>query len=187
MIYKALIFLEKELHDYFETNYERDVAMTYVVSQDGNTDPQNDNSVLLTLISIEEEKALKSQSPYVKGVNGSSIKVNPEIKLNLQILFTANFKDYKEAIKSLSGVLRFFQGRNVFDHQNSPALDPGIDKLILELITPSFEQLNHMWGYLGAKYMPSVMYKVRMLTIQESKALESVEGVAGINKDFSAS
>ena len=187
MIYKALTFLEKELSHYIETEYEREVAMTYVVSQEGSTDPKEDDSILLTLINIEEEKILKSQSPYIKKINGSSVKINPEIKLNLQILFTANFKDYKEAIKSLSGVFRFFQANNVFDHQNSPALDPEIDKLILELITPSFEQLNHMWGFLGAKYMPSVMYKVRMLTIQESKVIESVEGVAGINKDFSAS
>ena len=29
-------------------------------------------------------------------------------------------------------------------------------------------QQNHLWGALGAKYLPSVIYKVRMIVIQEA-------------------
>lgn len=185
MIYKALTFLQETLNEYLESAYERSVSLTYVLAQDGTTDSKHDDSILLTLINIEEEKVLKSQTPYVKALNGSTVKMNPEIKLNLHILFTANFIDYKEAIKSLSGVLRFFQSKNVFDHQNSPSLDAEIDRLIIELKTPTLEQLNNLWGYLGAKYMPSVIYKVRMITIQDGSVLESVESVAGIESDIS--
>lgn len=189
MIDKTLTFLLNALNDYFETSDEPKVVLSNIVAQDGSADHLPGNSILLTLVNVEEEKVLKSQTPYIKESNGSISKINPEIKINLSVLFSANFshKNYDQALKYLSGILRFFQARNVFDHQNSPTLDPEIDKLILELITPSFEQLNHMWGFLGAKYMPSVMYKVRMLTIQESKVIESVEGVAGINKEFSGS
>ena len=43
-----------------------------------------------------------------------------------------------------------------------------IEKLIVEMISLTFEQQNHMWGTLGAKYLPSVLYKVRMLVVQRS-------------------
>ena len=48
----------------------------------------------------------------------------------------------------------------------------------MELVSPTFEQQNHIWGGMGAKYLPSVLYKVRMLVYRET--LES-EG-AGLVK-----
>ncbi len=182
-------FLLNEVNNHLKASTENKVFLSNIVAQDGSIDHLPENTILLTLVNIEEEKAMKSQSPYIKKSNGSALKINPEIKLNLYMLFSANFSqnNYEQALKFLSMVVSFFQARNVFDHQNSPALDMEIDKLILELVTPSFEQLNHMWGYLGAKYMPSVVYKLRMVTIQEGKVIESVEGVAGINKELSGS
>ena len=94
MINKALTFLLNELNNYFETSNERKVVLANIVNQDGLTDPRHDDSILLTLVNIEEEKALKSQTPYIREPNGSALKINPEIKLNLQILFSANFKNY---------------------------------------------------------------------------------------------
>ncbi len=47
--------------------------------------------------------------------------------------------------------------------------------------TPGFEKMNHLWGYLGAKYLPSVMYKVRMITIQEARATDEQSPVSGMN------
>jgi hypothetical protein len=32
----------------------------------------------------------------------------------------------------------------------------------------NFEQMNHLWGILGGKYIPSVLYKLRLIPIQES-------------------
>jgi hypothetical protein len=60
-------------------------------------------------------------------------------------------------------------------------LDPGIIKLIVELYTLNFEQQNHLWGFLGAKYMPSVMYKARLLSIQEAHAADDQPPIRIIN------
>ena len=38
------------------------------------------------------------------------------------------------------------------------------------MYTLNFEQINHLWSILGAKYLPSVLYKVRQLTIEEDTA-----------------
>ena len=41
-----------------------------------------------------------------------------------------------------------------------------------ELYTLTFEQINHLWGSLGGKQSPFVMYKVRLVKIQSSIAEE---------------
>ena len=47
-------------------------------------------------------------------------------------------------------------------------MDPRIGKLIFELESLGADKLNNIWTTLGAKYMPSVVYKVRMLTFDDS-------------------
>ena len=46
-------------------------------------------------------------------------------------------------------------------------MDSRILKLIVELHSLNFEQINHMWSTLGGKYLPSVMYKIRQVTLDE--------------------
>jgi hypothetical protein len=35
------------------------------------------------------------------------------------------------------------------------------------MVSLNAEQINHLWAVLGGKYFPSVLYKVRMLTIED--------------------
>jgi hypothetical protein len=35
------------------------------------------------------------------------------------------------------------------------------------MYTLTFEQINHLWGSLGGRQIPFVMYKVRMVAITE--------------------
>ena len=83
------------------------------------------------------------------------------------MLFSANLSLYAESLKRISLVIQFFQYRNVFDGSNSPTLDTRIEKLIADMNTIGFEQLNNLWSVLGGKYMPSVLYKIRLVTIEE--------------------
>jgi hypothetical protein len=50
---------------------------------------------------------------------------------------------------------------------NTPSLDKRIDKLMFEMESLGTERLNNVWATLGAKYMPSVIYKMRMLTFDD--------------------
>ena len=45
-----------------------------------------------------------------------------------------------------------------------------IGKLTVELESLSVEQLNQIWAYLGAKHLPSVAYKIRLVVIQDEFA-----------------
>ena len=42
------------------------------------------------------------------------------------------------------------------------------EKVTMEFVSLSMEQLNQMWSYLGSKYMPSALYKMRLCTIQNT-------------------
>jgi hypothetical protein len=47
-------------------------------------------------------------------------------------------------------------------------------KFTMELFTLSFEQINHLWGSLGGRQMPFVMYKLRLVTISEHAVVREV-------------
>jgi hypothetical protein len=47
-------------------------------------------------------------------------------------------------------------------------------KFTLEMFTLSFEQINHLWGSLGGRQMPFVMYKLRLVSITEHAKLREV-------------
>jgi hypothetical protein len=51
--------------------------------------------------------------------------------------------------------------------------DPDIRKLIVELFSYNFEQLYNFWSVVGTNYLPSVLYKVRLVRFQENAVADS--------------
>jgi len=184
MIDQALIFLGEEINDFISNKDLRyrglEVAMVSdLVDEKGELtfkkrlmSNTGGDFLLLTLINVEEETIGKSQLPYLKHPDQSYDLLNPDIKVNLYMLVSAvSTKDererYTNCLRLLSYAIGFFQFKSVFDKLNAPSLPAQVEKLIVELVSPTFEQQNHIWGGMGAKYMPSVLYKVRMLVYRE--------------------
>jgi hypothetical protein len=91
-----------------------------------------------------------------------------------------------EGLKQLSFVISYFQAKNVFTPDNSPALasyDENIQRLVVELYSYSFEQLYNFWSVVGTKYLPSVLYKVRLLSFQEREFTDSTIPIEKIGID----
>lgn len=163
MIDQTLIFIRDQINNYLmEIIHSKKVTLGHIVNQNGQT---NIGEIGITLINIEEEASLKNKNPYQKIDEQNIAKINPPVYLNLYVLISAYFGDteenYKEALKNLARVIRFFQGKPVFNHQNSPDIDPAIEKILVEMVSLSFEQQNNLWSSLGGKYLPSVIYKIR--------------------------
>lgn len=186
MIDKALDILTHSMRDYLvrlpdlNITSQETIHLEHIVEADGSL-ALPDDSLGLTLVNIEEERVTKAQQGFVTTSEGRVAHANPELKLNLYILIVANFANYKTGLEFLSGAIRFFQSKNVFTPQNTPGIDPAIQKLIVEMYTLSFEKQNHLWGSLGAKYLPSVMYKVRMVSIQEAQAVDDQPPITMVN------
>ncbi|CAL1517143.1 DUF4255 domain-containing protein [Chitinophaga sp. MM2321] len=131
-----------------------------------NNSHGGDENIVISLINIEENRISRDPQNFVR--NGMEIKMkNPAVHLYLTLLFTSvrDTGGYGMALQSIQQAISFFQRKFVFDHTNTPALDAGIEKLILEMVSLNLEQLHQLWAMLGGRYHPSVAYRVRMVTL----------------------
>ncbi|HET9439771.1 MAG TPA: Pvc16 family protein [Longimicrobiales bacterium] len=167
MVDLALVFLTDELNTFIASRMGPGLRadLTRIVDDAGRyvlTEP-----IGVHLIAVEEERAFRAQLPTVTHVNGRDIMQQPELQLNLYVLVAANNTTYRVALGHLALVLTFFQAHSVFTADQYPALDARIAKLTVELMSLSFEQLNQVWAAIGAKQLPSVVYKVRTVVVQD--------------------
>ncbi|MDX2246151.1 MAG: DUF4255 domain-containing protein [Bacteroidia bacterium] len=196
MISKALTLLVRELNDYINTvdidSANRpdvvELGNIALAENSGNTNNGAMEKLVLSLVNIEEEKRLKNSPTYIKNGNQTEY-INPPINLNLYLLFSSSFDNYTTALRRLSQVIEFFQGKYVFTLANSPNSGFSNDaqvagmKLILDIHTLNFEQINDLWGSLGSKQVPFVMYRTRLVMIRRdslSATSPSIEEVSGI-------
>ena len=167
MIDLAINHIAFELNQYLRRSSiagEDIVVLANPVEADGRADQLTANKVILFLAGIERDT--------VPGRNGDThaLARNAPTFLNLYLMVAANFtaRSYPDALKYLSRVIAFFQQHPVFDRNSSPAMDEGIDRLILDMENLDRRELNNIWGMFGGKYMPSVLYRVRMVSIDSN-------------------
>ena len=122
-----------------------------------------EDKVLVTLAAIEEDRISANRDYY----NHDEKKyLAPEVKVNLVLLFSTSHKEYDEKLKALSIVLTFFQTTPFLENAAE-----GIKRLTFELQTLSFEHQSYIWGLFNMKYSPSVVYRVRVVALQDREIL----------------
>jgi hypothetical protein len=186
MIDLALTLLRDELVSYVNhLNDVIDISINNIgMLETADNGASLSESIVITLVNIEEESTLKNQTAVKRPfLNNTAVYENPPVFLNLYVLFTSNFKAYTLALKRLSYVIQFLQRKNSFSSSTSVAannvsvFDPKnlIDlKFTLELYTLTFEQINHLWGSLGGRQIPFVMYKLRLVGITDKTPVREV-------------
>ncbi len=129
--------------------------------------------VIISLINIEENRMSRDPNNYIRKDAAIIIK-NPAVHLNLTLLFTSvrQVGAYGLSLQDLQNVIGFFQRKYVFDHANTPGLNANIERLVLEMVSLNLQQLNEIWSVLGGRYFPSVVYRMRMVTIDSVTDLE---------------
>lgn len=154
------------------------VAIMGNISQTDHVDISNDleNQLVLTLLNVEEESTMKNEPTFTRRSATVVDYHNVPLSLNLFMLFSANYRNYNTALRRIQQVLTFFQGKNQFTPANSPGVVPGLDptadlSITLDLMSLSFEEINHIWGALGGKQLPSVSYRGRLVTLRDRKLL----------------
>jgi hypothetical protein len=177
MMDQVLKFLANQLDSYLQrqqSNNSRNVVLGNVSLIGSNEENGNlNNQVIISLVNVEEDRISRPVNNYVKVAQQNIPQViykNPPVFLNLDILFTAYYSDYQSSLLFLSYIIKFFQYQNVFTTLNAPDLPQQIDEVIFDLKTLSLQDLNNLWGILGSKYIPSVMYKVRLVAISDDFA-----------------
>ena len=184
MIETALLLLRNELTNFLTGKDPANVVIDNIGLLETANGSTLTESIVITLVNIEEESALKNQSSVKRPFVKSAVYQNPPIYLNLYVLFTCNFSGdhYQLALRRLSYIIQFVQSRNSFSAASSVAASTldlsqvGVSDLefTLELYTLTFEQINHLWGSLGGRQVPFVMFKMRLVAITDRSTLREV-------------
>lgn len=201
MISHALTIVTNELNKHLVDDYKSNET----VARLGNLADGFSNSVAMSrkdlyfsVVNLKEEKTLKNLPNYVRNdVTLKALYENPPVFLNFQILVTAPHETYSLGLSLLSRVIRFFQYKNVFTQENvhpdsittiSPtnSLDQLEEfKLIFDLYSASMEEVNHLWGTLGGKQYPFVIYWMRMLDLKFKAVPQESSLISEVITDFS--
>ena len=190
MIDKVLKCIEEDINDYFRvklpntTNNENKIVLSNIVNSEGVIAIQGSDKVILSLYNIEKEPVLNNGGTVNSSFSGGS---NGPLNLNIYILFSAYFSsgNYAQGLMFISYIIGYFQKKNAYTRSNTPALvqlDTNVEKLIFEITTLNTDQTNSLWGALGTKLMPFVMYKVRTLSFDESIIKEYRPAITKIEK-----
>lgn len=189
MIDKALSLLVTQLNLYIPED-PPEVILGNIALHDAADQDALHEKIVLSLVNVEEEATLKNNRFYHTLPNTTQYTHAP-VFLNLYLLFSANYlKSYDKALTRISAVIRFFQSRKTFDIGSGTSLPPNPDpdelalSLTMELYTMSFEQVNHLWGTLGGKQMPFVMYKGRLVMLQDRKIFREAPLIEEIKTDL---
>jgi hypothetical protein len=187
MLRTTFEFLSDELNAYIKrkdsTNFGNEdvVVVSSLMNPDGtfavSTEGSDVSKIILTLINLEEDRIADSQYNYQK-VNDRIQVINPPVNINAFVLFSVFANNYSTALRLLSYVMAFFQGRQVFDSDQYPQINAKVDadkpwqkvgRLLVTFHSTTFEQQNNLWAALGAKYMPNVIYKIRTISFIDSE------------------
>jgi hypothetical protein len=185
MLSHALTIVANELETHLRETYDAVSPQVFLgniaegVGNGGGTGTVPRDVLVISMVNIREEKTLKNVPNHVR--HDSTLTAayqNPPAFLNFHILVTATHGIYTNALLMLSRAIRFFQFSNVFTqnsvapaslttHAPAATLDQlETFKLIFDLYSPTMEEVNHLWGTLGGKQYPFVLYTLRLFEMQ---------------------
>jgi hypothetical protein len=168
MIDAALIQIAGQLNQHLRQLFQvgEDLAvLSNLFEPGGSAVPQVANRLVIFLAGVERDSMAYRAAPQ-RGA-GSTLKQQEPVFLNLLMMCAANFSgsNYPEALKFLSAAVGFFQAMPVIDHHNAPLLDARLERLLLNIENLSSSEMHSLWGIHGGRYMPSVLYRVRMVCL----------------------
>jgi len=171
MIYDVIQTITDGLNVFFKTilrTIEDKAVISGIVNQDGSVAQLEENKVLITLVSIEKEPT--TVGPKKDG--------KQRVHINFYLLFSCYFSNanYSEALKFLDFTMNFLNDNNSMDiteggGAKSTSSSGGL-KVQIEIESLSLDQTSNLWSTIGAKLMPSALYKVRMIPLDSGSLTE---------------
>ncbi len=128
------------------------------MGQIGSSTEEHLNKMVVSLLNVERETSGSISAPVQRTGDGRYARM-PPLLLNLNIMLAAVFdgRQYAESLSLLSDTMRFIQSVPKFTVE-------GADYTI-EVVNISTQDMNNVWTLLGGQYYPSVVCKIRRLSI----------------------
>ncbi len=169
MINTALTYTSNSLNQFLKNKYglNDDVVVTNkMVDSSGAIPLENQNKVVLSIVHLDQETVKPFYVRNKQTTEGNYANTASSQRYNIFLLVAPNFDDYNEALKFLTSSLQFFQINGAIDSKSYADVPEGINRLEFEFETgDGYMQMHNLWSALGAKYQPSVIYKMRLITI----------------------
>jgi len=162
MINDALIFIAKEMNDYFRDVVgisEDCVIVSAITNRDGTITVNTENKIVITVANIEAD-IIKNNI----GIHNRSLPDAAGVEnLNIYIVIAASYTNYNESLQSIFNAVTFLKQNTIFIPSETNDLNKAIDKIIIEMVNIPMENVDHLWSALKSSYIPSAVYKVRIL------------------------
>lgn len=177
MIDQALNLTTDRLNGHLSARFsapEDIVVLSPLTDADGKPADAVRNRLALFVTNITED-ALPRRGQS-RGVSMTGVTTEPApLHLDIYTMLAASYETqiYAEGLKMLSAALMYFQSYPVLNPQNAPEMPDGLQQLSFEISNLRVEEMGQMWGNLGGRYVPSVMFKIRTVTLV-SGAIRSV-------------
>jgi hypothetical protein len=183
MIYAAIGHITTQLNQHLKRSFDLNediVILSNIVEQDGTVAANVTNRIVASLINIEKDTTAGVRLTAATRSGQAAELTHPPVHTNLYLLFSGNFngKNYSEALKFLSHTISYFQRNPLFTRNNSPGLDPRISRLALDIENLNIKDLSSLWTVLSGKYLPSVLYKIRMVTFHAEDVITRMPKLA---------
>ena len=183
----TLTQIERRLNEWFLNIDHRDrpwVKLSSIVDNEGRFRGAVENTVVMFLANMQHETTISTFNRSLPISDDRYAIVTPPVYLNLYLLFYANFwsnrHQYVTGLGAISRTISYFQQHPTFTHDSLPELDPRIEKLTFELVNLDVTDLNYLIGLAGVKYLPLVLYKVRMIPFQAEAMKGQTPAVQGL-------
>lgn len=175
MIHDVFEVLANDINRFLKSKHnitEDKVVISSIMTAEGSIAVLEPDKIVMSMVGIEVDRSKSNSINYKKTRKGDFIKELPAVNANVNILFSAYFssENYLEGLKFITSIIAYFQSSSSnFTPQNLPGLQGITDRFTTEIITLNAHELSNLWGVMGAKYMPSVLYRLKSLPIRHVK------------------
>lgn len=177
--------VRQRLNEYLqgaEPRPEEWVVLSNLVDPEGKSYDGARNRLVMFLANVQKETVISTSRGIAPAGDNHYALVAPPLYVNLYVLVLANFYDaaYTEGLRVLSLAIAFFQQNPSFTPSTLPALPPGVDRLTWDMESLDPAALSYVVGLTGAKYLPSVVYRVRLLPFHSGAPRAQAAAVQGL-------
>ncbi|MEM0995878.1 MAG: DUF4255 domain-containing protein [Bacteroidota bacterium] len=191
MLGKVIAYIGDQLNSYIARKQgygpgTNKVVISPIFNQDGSLAITTDNVIVMTMVDLRKDGSAYSYNAGAYPGYGGAIDFSA-IHLNVYLLFSGYFKakNTVDALNFLSFVLEFFQQHPQMDRDSFPTLPASVQKLDFHFESQDFVQKSYMWNLIGAKYMPSVLYKMQLIAVSDPSTTATAPQIITVEDEVS--
>lgn len=175
MINTALEYTRRSLNQFIQNKFainDEVVISNRLVDPNGTVPIENQNKIVLSIVHIDQETNKAFHNRNKRLADGDYAVVPLDELYNVFFLVVPNYNNYQEALKLLNASIQFFQNHSSIDKNSYANIPKGIHKLEFEFEKgDGYMQMQNLWSALGAKYQPSVIYKMRLIAMSSDQVI----------------